>query len=434
MILNLIPLFFILIVIPLAYADGENIVMDDDHITYPAPLDDDTGKQLQQKADSLFDMINNSTKEMSLEERRKTYPVTSTGIDEQRAAVIVGIDPVYFTEELIPHHFTWIREFLGDEINIVLVSAGFAIIETESYPVPESMGDTNDGVGWHGGSANRNYVPYTEDYNVRFTHDGYIDYDLLILEIMPDIFEDKLHDLGVHISRSDITLNRGPQLSMYQESSSVCGYVIDYTDEQIYWLQAAINSTDIESIEIFTETPKSEILIGVEIEEWDLEWCFGPLKEQIAAMYLKEKSYLTQEEESIVSSGIQKYLRNNPTLVNQEFKVGKFNYDSDLLLYCGEFQKPQENNYYFFSGYIKYDVLKDFALEAALSPLCAISEDAKTFPVQFSNGTSDLGPSLVEGLPENKECKDGNELHTNKRGEAVCVFSVTELFDRGYLV
>ena len=165
-----------------------------------------------------------------------------------------------------------------------------------------------------------------------------------------------------------------------------------------------------------------------------MEWCFGPLKEQIAAMYLKEKSYLIQEEESIVSSGIQKYLRNNPTLVNQEFKVGKFNYDSDLLLYCGEFQKPQENNYYFFSGYIKYDVLKDFALEAALSPLCAISEDAKTFPVQFSNGTSDLGPSLVEGLPENKECKDGNELHTNKRGEAVCVFYVTELFDRGYLV
>ena len=147
MILNLIPLFFILIAIPLAYADGENIVMDNNYITYPALLDDDTGKQLQQKADSLFDMIKNNTKEMSLEERRKTYPVTSTGIDEHRAAVIVGIDPVYFTDELIPHHFTWIREFLGDEINIVLVSIGYIVMEPEVYPFTESIGDINDGVG-----------------------------------------------------------------------------------------------------------------------------------------------------------------------------------------------------------------------------------------------------------------------------------------------
>ena len=183
MILNLIPLFFILIVIPLAYADGENIVMDDDHITYPAPLDDDTRKQLQQKADSLFGMIKNSTKEMSLEERRKTYPVTSTGIDEQRAAVIVGIDNIYFTEELIPHHFTWIREFLGDEINIVLVSVGYLILEPETYPLPESIGDITDGVSWYGGKggfeilALNGTVNYTGPNKSMWCMDDYVNCD-----------------------------------------------------------------------------------------------------------------------------------------------------------------------------------------------------------------------------------------------------------------
>ena len=36
--------------------------------------------------------------------------------------------------------------------------------------------------------------------------------------------------------------------------------------------------------------------------------------------------------------------------------------------------------------------------------------------------------SMLGGITD---CKGGNELHINKRGEAVCVFSVTELFDRG---
>ena len=153
MILNLIPLFFILIIFPLVYADGENIVMDNNYITYHASLDDDTRKQLQQKADSLFDMIQKNSKEMSLEERKKTYPVSSTGIDEQHAAVIVGIDPVYFTDELILHHFTWIREFLGDEINIVLVSIGYLIQEPAKYPLTESIEDINDGVGEYGGKG-----------------------------------------------------------------------------------------------------------------------------------------------------------------------------------------------------------------------------------------------------------------------------------------
>ena len=41
MILNLLPLFFILIIIPLAYAEGENIVMDNDYISFPVKIDEE---------------------------------------------------------------------------------------------------------------------------------------------------------------------------------------------------------------------------------------------------------------------------------------------------------------------------------------------------------------------------------------------------------
>ncbi|QLH10861.1 hypothetical protein [Nitrosarchaeum sp. AC2] len=249
---------------------------------------------------------------------------------------------------------------------------GFAYAQSENYS-----------------PSGRDYVPYTENYNVKFTHDGKIDYDLLILKIMPDIFEEKLREMGVNISASDIVLNRGPQISMYQESSSVCGYVIDYTDDQVYWLQAGINSTAIRSTEIFTETPKPNVPPEVEIEEWNLGWCFGPLKEQVAVIFLKEKSYLTQEEESIVAAAIKHDLRGNPNLGHQEFKVGKFNFDygDDVLAFCGEFQIPFGGGLNFFGGAMQKNILDDFHLENSLSPLCAISEDAKVFSVSFSNET-----------------------------------------------
>ena len=269
--------------------------------------------------------------------------------------------------------------------------------------------------------SGRDYVPYTENYNVRFTHDGNTDYDLLILKIMPDIFEEKLLGMGVGISASDIVLNRGPQSSIYQESSSVCGYVIDYTDDQVYWLQAGINSTDIRSTEIFTETPKPNTPPGVEIEEWNLAWCFGPLKEQVATIFLKEKSYLTLQEESVVAAAVKHDLHGNPTLGSQEFKVGKFNFDynDDVLAFCGEFQKPNRNHN-FFGGAMKNNILVDFHLESSLSPLCAINEDAEIFSVQFSNGT-----------PE-----PGLEKWKNNRMETVYLkpSSVEKLLERNYMM
>ncbi len=272
--------------------------------------------------------------------------------------------------------------------------------------------------------SGNDYVPYTENYNVKFNHDGQIDYNLLIKKIMPEIFENKLFtDHDVIISQSDIVLSHGIQFSIYQESSSVCGYVVDYTDNQVYWLQAGINSTDIRNIDISTDIPTPERLgspPGFEIEEYNLSWCFGPLKEDIAAIFLEEKSYLTEAEEEIVVATIKHELRGNPSLGKQEFVAGKFNFDygNDVLSFCGEFQSNFTLKY--FGGALKKNILKDFHLDNSLSPLCAISDDAKIYPVQFTDKEYD--PKL--------------QVWENLRMETVHLkpSSVEKLLERNYMI
>ena len=244
-------------------------------------------------------------------------------------------------------------------------------------------------------SSGRDYVPYTENYNVSFTYDGKIDYDLLIAKIMPEIFQKNLrieHD--VHISAQDIVLNRGPQFSIYQESSYNCGYVIDYTDSQVYWLEAAINSTDIQYTKIFTETPTPESIYGHIVEESNLGWCFGPLKQQVAAIFLEEKSYFDDDQEAAVAAAIKHELRGNPNLNNQEFTVGKFNFDygENVLSFCGEFQK-QKYGLKYFGGSLKNNITTDFHLDDKLSPLCAIRDNAKIHSIKV-NQKSDVPPEL----------------------------------------
>lgn len=269
--------------------------------------------------------------------------------------------------------------------------------------------------------SEKTLVPYTENYNVRFTPDGKIDYDLLIAKIMPEIFEEKLLAMGVDISRKDIVLNRGPQISMYQPSSYNCGYVIDYTDRQVYWLEAAINSTHIQYTKIFTETPRPNGPPEI-VEEWNLGWCFGPLKEEVATIFLEDKSYLTQEEESVIAGAIKHELRGNPSLGNQEFKVGRFNFDygEDVLAFCGEFQNAFGHGLNFFGGAMENNILDDFHLESNMSPLCAISKDAKTFSVSFSN----------------REPEPGLEKWKNIRMETVYLkpSSVEKLLERNYMM
>ena len=274
--------------------------------------------------------------------------------------------------------------------------------------------------------SGRDYVPYTENYNVSFTHDGNIDYDLLIAKIMPEIFEEKLREQGVDIAQQDIVLNRGPQVAMYQESSYNCGYVIDYTDNQVYWLEAAINSQEIEYVKTFTETPTpdlpDDIPPGFAIEEFNLGWCFGPLKQQVAAIFLEEKSYLTEHEEDIVAAAIKRDLKGNPNLNHQEFTVGKFNFDygdDDVLSFCGQFLKPMHGLGYF-GGAMKNGILKDFSLESGMSPLCAMSNDAKIHSVKV-NEKSDVPPEL--------------QVWKNIRMETVYLkpSSVEKLLERNYM-
>jgi len=42
------------------------------------------------------------------------------------------------------------------------------------------------------------YLPYTENYNVRFDSEGRIDYDLLIAKIMPEIFSNIKFDITLY--------------------------------------------------------------------------------------------------------------------------------------------------------------------------------------------------------------------------------------------
>ena len=273
--------------------------------------------------------------------------------------------------------------------------------------------------------SGKDYVPYTENYNVRFNSDGDIDYDLLIAKIMPKIFEKKLlNDYQVDIGSQDIVLNRGVQLSIYQEHSYNCGYVIDYTDNTVYWLEAAINSTDIQYVKIFTETPKPDF---GDIPEEDhilmanFTWCFSPLEKQVAAIFLEEKSYLTETEEGMVAFAVRHDLRGNPNLGHQDITVGKFNFDTgeNVLNFCGEFKKPFRG-LGFFGGSLFNGALIDFHLDNSLSPLCAISDDAKVYPVQFTDKEYD--PKL--------------EVWENLRMETVHLksSSVEKLLERNYMI
>ncbi len=242
--------------------------------------------------------------------------------------------------------------------------------------------------------SDRDYVSYTQNYNVPFTYDGKIDYDLLIAKIMPEIFEKTLRKQGVDIAQQDIVLNRGPQIAMYTESSYNCGYVIDYANNQVYWLESAINSKEIEYVKIFTRAPTPDYPPELEIEEFNLGWCFGPLKQQVASIFLEGKSYLTDTEEGVSVAAIKHELRGNPNLNHQEFTVGKFNFDygDAVLTFCGQFQKPMYGLGYF-DGSLKNGMLKSFSLESGISPLCAIRDDAKIHSIK-TNQKSDAPEDL----------------------------------------
>ena len=264
--------------------------------------------------------------------------------------------------------------------------------------------------------SEKDFVPYTENYNVRFDADGNIDFDLLIAEIMPEIFEKKLRSLGINVGRQDIVLERGPQIAMYQPRSYNCGYVIDNEKNNVYWLEAAINSTHIEYAKIYEIIPRDRYF---EVNYTD---CFSPLEIQVAEIYLQEKLYFTPDEEARAASTVKHYLRGNDNLNKLQFKIGKFNFDykdEDILSFCGKFEGKMAGSN-FFSGMIDGQGNLDFGLERSMSSLCAIDENAILYDIKFHN-----------------EPNTDNSLQTwkNIRSETVYLkpSSVEKLLERNYM-
>lgn len=225
----------------------------------------------------------------------------------------------------------------------------------------------------------KTFVPYTENYNVRFTSDGLIDYDLLIAKIMPEIFEKKLRSLGANVTSQDIVLNRGPQIAMYQPQSYNCGYVIDFVDNKVYWLEAAINSTQIQYVNVYEKVPRD-----VDFDSF-YEDCFSPLEIQVAEKLLQEKSYFTSEEEAKAVALVKHYLRGNENLNKFQFNVGKFNFtykDKETLSFCGSFIEKNDGLNYFL-GAQNSDGHFHFELSDKISSLCAFTENPILYDIKY---------------------------------------------------
>ena len=246
---------------------------------------------------------------------------------------------------------------------LVVILAGISFVFAQSQVVPHE----------------KTFVPYTENYNVRFTSDGLIDYDLLIAKIMPEIFEKKLRSLGANVSSQDIVLNRGPQIAVYQPQSYNCGYVIDFVDDKVYWLEAAINSTQIQYVNVYEKVPRD-----IDFQS-SYEDCFSLLEIQVAEKLLQEKSYFTFEEEAKVVALVKHYLRGNENLNKFQFNVGKFNFnykDKDTLSFCGSFVGKKAGLDYFLGTQNSKGEFH-FELNDKISSLCAFAENPILYDIKY---------------------------------------------------
>ena len=263
--------------------------------------------------------------------------------------------------------------------------------------------------------SGRDYVPYAENRDVEFTDDGNINYDLLIAKIMPEIFEKILRDSGVSVDSQDIVLNRGFQIAMYQPRSYNCGYALDQNTNQVYWLEAAINSTQIKYTNVYDDIPRDD---DFKPSTYD---CFTPLEIELAEIFLKEKSYFAPDEELYASSLVKHYLRGNDNLNEYQFAVGKFNFDykdENVFSFCGKFEGRIMGSGYF-SGLLDKHGNLSFSLEQSLPPLCALDDNATLYDIKFK---------------ENPNLDKSFQTWKNTRMETVHVkpASVEKLLERNY--
>jgi len=257
---------------------------------------------------------------------------------------------------------------VGIEIAYTINHEPVIILEAHE---PQLMGDpTNPRIIYDGAPSSSTLLPYTENYNVPFDYEGRIDYDSLIKKLLPQLFQEKLKDIGVDVETPNMILLRGPQISMYQERSSQCGYVID-DDKEVYWLQGSLDNSKIYDVEIFTENP-----MPCKPNHGSC-WCTAQtlVEEQLLDF---EKTTLTQIEEIMVVNYIYNYLKDNTNLNFYKYQVGKYHMDyedNDVIPFCGVF--GEKNTHDYFGGSVN-KVTNDngFHMDRNLSPLCVISEDA----------------------------------------------------------
>jgi hypothetical protein len=149
-----------------------------------------------------------------------------------------------------------------------------------------------------------------------------------------------------------------------------CGAVID-VDSSIHWfnIDSISNPT---KMTLYSENPHQC--------EVNTTSCFCNAQIDMTILTLDELSYFTENEEKEYVTILLKYIQNNVSMKNIEpkFRIGKLNLnftDSTAIGYCGE--RPGNNRSNFFSGAIVNGYVKDYGLDKELSPLCAISDDAK---------------------------------------------------------
>jgi len=264
-----------------------------------------------------------------------------------------------------------IAVFMGIGISHTLNHEPIIILEEHE---PRLIGDpTNPKISYEGEPSSRTLLSYTENYNVPFDYEGRIDYDSLIKKLLPPLFQEKLKDMGVDVETPNMILLRGPQISMYQESSYQCGYVID-DDKEVYWLEGRLDHSKIYDVEVFTENPMP---CKPNLHSC---WCTAQTlaEEQLLDF---EKTPLTSIEETMVVNYVNDYLKDNTNLNFYKYQVGKYHMDygdDDIISYCGVFGEKSRNEY--FSGSVNMVTNEnDFGMDRRLSPLCIISEDAKWY-------------------------------------------------------
>ncbi len=149
---------------------------------------------------------------------------------------------------------------------------------------------------------------------------------------------------------------------------SGCGAVID-TDSQTHWF--GIDSiSEPKKITFFQETPQMcKVNTG---------GCYCDIHRELTVLTLDELSYFTLQEEEKYAEILIDYLDKENINRTPKFQIGKFNLnypDSFAVGFCGELWGI--NTYDFFEGAFVKDIVKDYSRDKELSPLCAISDDAK---------------------------------------------------------